>query len=118
MAAITSSPPSSPPHSSFSSFGTTAERVARSLVANYAKNEHPLDRTSKILFAFLDHLALDGVQAIVDDIVDSSDLHALAEHYFSAILLPSMFHNLQSLHTINALWPLDAFPLVFLSFVD
>jgi hypothetical protein len=89
MATITSSP-SSPPPSSFSSFGATAERVARSLIANYAKNEQPPDRTSKILFAFLDHLAPDGMRAVADDIVDSSDLHALADHYFSAILLPSM----------------------------
>src|SRR5204863_3369871 len=35
-----------------------------------------------------DHLPPDGQQVIAEDIVNNSDLHALADHYFSAILLP------------------------------
>jgi hypothetical protein len=67
------------------------------LVERYARNEQPADRTSKILLAFLDHVLPDGIPNIVNDIRNSTDLKALAEHYFSAILLPSTFsHNLPS----------------------
>jgi hypothetical protein len=94
MAATLSSSPrdhSSPLQSSvpFSS------QFARSLVEEYAKNEFASDLTSKILFAFLDHLPPDGLRNVCEDIIqarnDPKDLRELADHYVSNILLPSMF---------------------------
>jgi hypothetical protein len=97
MATVTS-PPSSPPsylksESPPSSIDDSNLRYARLLVERYAETELPTDNTSKILSAFLDHLPPDGIEAIVEDInkTYSLELRALADHYFSAILLPSMF---------------------------
>jgi len=90
---ISSSPPdSSPPEP----IGTFPSQVARMLVEDYAKNELASDRTSKILFAFLDHLPLgDGLWNVCDDIMkaqhDVNGLRELADHYVSNILVPSMF---------------------------
>src|SRR2546430_1271135 len=81
---ISSQPPSSPPSSSLSSIGASSQRLARLIVEDYA-NENPPDRTSKILFAFLDHSPPDSIQVIAEDIIDYPDLHALADHYFSVI---------------------------------
>jgi hypothetical protein len=70
-------------------------RFARSLVEDYAKNELASDQTSKILFAFLDHLPPDGLCNVREDIVkaqkDPDGLRDLADYYFSNILVPSMF---------------------------
>jgi hypothetical protein len=62
------------------------------LVEDYKKNELAPDLTSKILFAFLDHLPPDGLCNVCDDIIQARhDLHGLADHYVSNILVPSMF---------------------------
>jgi len=70
-------------------------QFARSLVEEYAKNELASDPTSKILFAFLDHLPPDGLCNVCEDIIqaykDPHELHELADHYVSNILVPSMF---------------------------
>ena len=93
MAAVTS-PLSSPPHNlppdsspPLSSVDPATLKVARSRVETYAEKNLPSDRTSKILFAFLDHLLPDGQQAIAEDIINSTDLCTLADHYFTAVLL-------------------------------
>ena len=111
MATITTSPPSSPP-SSYSSIGVTTEIVARLQVTKYA--EHP---ASKILFAFLDHSPPDSVQVIAKDIIDHPDLQALADHYFSAILLPSMLHKPQPVNTLATLDISLRFLSLFLVFI-
>jgi len=81
----------SPPHGSSSPLSSVdTSRYARVLVERYEENE-PASRTRKILFAFLDHLPPDGLCNIVQDIINASDLSALADYYFSAILVPSMF---------------------------
>src|SRR5437764_8269126 len=60
--------------------------------ACYAKNELASDLTSKILFAFLDHLPPDGLCNVCDDIIQARhDLRGLADYYVSNILVPSMF---------------------------
>jgi len=86
---ISSSPPdSSPPEP----IGTFPSQVARMLVEDYAKNELASDRTSKILFAFLNHLPPDGLCNVYDDIVHGRyNLRELADYYVSNILVPSMF---------------------------
>ena len=62
------------------------------LVEDYAKNELASDLTSKILFAFLDHLPPDGLCNACEDIIQARhDLHGLADHYVSNILVPGMF---------------------------
>ena len=70
-------------------------RFARSLVEDYAKNELASDQTSKILFAFLDHLPQDGLCNVCEDIIqarnDSNEPRKLADHYVSNILIPSIF---------------------------
>ena len=93
MAAILSSSPrdySSP----LESPGTFSSQFARNIVLDYAKNELPSDLTSKILFAFLDHLPPDGLCNVCDDTIqarnDPNDLRELADHYVSNILVPSM----------------------------
>src|SRR5438876_10479372 len=63
---------------------------ARCLVEDFAALEAPPGDTSKLLFAFLDHLPEDSQLVIAKDINDSKDLHALKEHYLSAILIPCM----------------------------
>jgi hypothetical protein len=85
--------PSPPPGSSspLSSIGTCYSRFARLRVERYKENELISDETSKILFAFLDCLPPDGLCNIVEDIKNASDLRALADHYVSNILIPSMF---------------------------
>jgi hypothetical protein len=95
MAAILSS---SPRHlsSPLESPDTFSSQFARNLVLDYlVKNELTSDRTSKILFAFLDHLPPDGLRNVCEDIIqtrkDPNDLRELADHYLSNILLPSMF---------------------------
>jgi len=91
MAATIPSSPldySSPPES----VGTFASQFARTLVEDYAKNELAPDLTSKILFAFLDHLPPDGLCNVCEDIIQTRDnLRELADHYVSNILIPSMF---------------------------
>jgi hypothetical protein len=94
MAATLSSSPRD--HSShLVSPGTFSSQFARNLVLEYAKNELASDLTSKILFAFLDHLPLDGLCNVCEDIIEARhDLNALrelADHYVSNILVPSMF---------------------------
>jgi len=86
---ISSSPPdSSPPEP----IGTFPSQVARMLVEDYAKNELASDRTSKILFAFLNHLPPDGLYNVCEDIIQArDDLRELADDYVSNILVPSMF---------------------------
>ncbi|KAH0538279.1 hypothetical protein FGG08_005099 [Glutinoglossum americanum] len=80
--------------SSLSSSGTFSTTFARNLVEDYAKNEHPSDTTSRVLGAFLDHLPLDSLEVIVDDIVNNSkDLQKLAMRYTSTILFPSAVLN-------------------------
>ena len=90
MAATISSSPRD--HSSpLESVGTFSSQFARTLVEDYAKNELASDLTSKILFAFLDHLPPDGLCNVCDDIIQArDDLRELADHYVSNILLPSM----------------------------
>ena len=62
------------------------------LVEDYKKNELAPDLTSKILFAFLDYLPPDGLRNVCEDIIQARhDLHELADHYVSNILVPSMF---------------------------
>ena len=91
MAATISSSPRD--HSSpLESEGTFSSGYARSLVADYKTNELAGDSTSKILFAFLDHLPPDGQCNVWDDISEArDDLRGLADHYVSNILVPSMF---------------------------
>jgi hypothetical protein len=61
------------------------------LVEDYAKNEVTSDRTSRILFAFLDHLPPDGLCNAHEDIIQGrDDLRGVADHYVSNILIPSM----------------------------
>ena len=71
---------------------TFSLQLARNLVLDYAKNELT---PSKILLAFLDHLPLDGLCNVCEDIIQAQDdpngLRELAEHYVSNILVPSMF---------------------------
>ena len=91
MAATISSSPRdhSSPHESI---GTFSSQFARTLVEDYAKNELASDLTSKILFAFLDHLPPDGLCNVYDDIVHGRyNLRELADYYVSNILVPSMF---------------------------
>jgi hypothetical protein len=94
MAAILSS---SPRHlsSPLESPDTFSSQFARNLVLEYANNELPSDLTSKILFAFLDHLPPDGLCNVCEDIIevrhDLNALRELADHYVSNILVPSMF---------------------------
>jgi hypothetical protein len=67
---------------------------ARGVVEDYARNELAPDQTSKILFAFLDHLPPDGLCNVREDIMKAQDpdgLRELADYYVSHILLPSMF---------------------------
>jgi hypothetical protein len=70
-------------------------RFARSVVEDYARNELAPDQTSKILFAFLDHLPPDGLCNVREDVIkaqqDPDGLRDLADYYVSHILLPSMF---------------------------
>jgi hypothetical protein len=73
-----------------------SSQFARSLVEDYKKNELEPDKTSKILFAFLDHLPQDdGLWNVCDDIIkvrhDLNGLRELADLYVSDILVPSMF---------------------------
>jgi hypothetical protein len=91
MAATISSSPLD--HSSLlESIGTFSLQYARMLVEDYAKNELVSDLTSKILFAFLDHLPPDGLCNVCEDIIQArKDLRELADHYVSNILVPSMF---------------------------
>ena len=91
MAVTLSSSPGD--HSSpLESLGTFSSQFARNLVLDYAKNELASDLTSKILFAFLDHLPPDGLCNVCDDIIEArDDLRGLADHYVSNILVPSMF---------------------------
>ena len=91
MAATISSSPRD--HSSpLESIGTFSSQFARTLVEDYAKNELASDLTSKILFAFLDHLPPDGLYNVCEDIIQArDDLRELADHYVSNILVPSMF---------------------------
>jgi hypothetical protein len=89
MAATISSSPLKPAN-------TFSSRLARSLVEEYAKNELASDLTSKILFAFLDHLPSDGgLWNVCDDIIKArhylNGLRELADYYVSNILVPSMF---------------------------
>jgi hypothetical protein len=74
---------------------TFSSQFARNLVLEYANNELPSDLTSKILFAFLDHLPPDGLCNVCEDIIevrhDLNALRELADHYVSNILVPSMF---------------------------
>jgi hypothetical protein len=89
-ATISSSPRD---HSSpLESIGTFSSQFARTLVEDYAQNELASDLTSKILFAFLDHLPPDGLCNVCEDIIQArDDLRGLADHYASNILVPSMF---------------------------
>jgi hypothetical protein len=91
MAATISSSPRD--HSSpLESISTFSSQYARILVEDYAKNELVSDLTSKILFAFLDHLPPDGLCNVCEDIIQArNDLRELADHYVSNILVPSMF---------------------------
>ncbi|KAI9771842.1 MAG: hypothetical protein M1840_001612 [Geoglossum simile] len=75
--------------SSLSSITTFSATFARKLVKDYSDSELPSDRTSRVLYAFLDHLPPDSLNVVADDIVShSKDLRALADHYVSAVLLP------------------------------
>ncbi|KAI9782087.1 MAG: hypothetical protein M1839_005433 [Geoglossum umbratile] len=79
----------SPIASSLSSIETFSGRHARDLVKEYARGEEPSDRTSKVLFAFLDYLPSDSAVVVADDIISySGKLHELADHYVSTILFP------------------------------
>jgi hypothetical protein len=61
-------------------------------VKEYARGEEPSDRTSKVLFAFLDYLPSDSTVVVADDIIShSGKLHELADHYVSTVLFPSKF---------------------------
>lgn len=86
---------SSPRHLSSSLLELTdtfSTQYARMLVEDYAKNELASDLTSKILFAFLDHPPPDGLCDVYKAIIQARhDLHGLADHYVSNILVPSMF---------------------------
>jgi hypothetical protein len=74
------------------SIGTFSSQFARTLVEDYAKDELASDPTSKILFAFLDHLPPDGLCNVCEDIIQARDsLRGLADYYVSNILVPSMF---------------------------
>jgi hypothetical protein len=101
----------SPPHGSsspLSSMSVGVSRCVRLKVERYEENELASDPTSKILFAFLDHLPPDGLRNIVQDIQDAPDLRALANHYFSAILVPSTFSYL-----LIPLLPLIPAPFIY-----
>ena len=92
MAATISSSPRD--HSSpLESLNTSEPQQARTLVEEYAKGELASDRTSKILFAFLDHLPPDGQSNVSHDVIGAWDggLRELADHYVTNILVPSMF---------------------------
>jgi hypothetical protein len=93
MAATLSSSPLD--HSPLVSPDTFSSQFARNLVLEYAKDELPSDLTSKILFAFLDHLPPDGLCNVCEDIIevrhDLNALRELADHYVANILVPSMF---------------------------
>ena len=96
MATTISSSPRELSSSPLEPANTFSAQFARSLVAEYAENELASDLTSKILFAFLDHLPLgDGLWNVCDDIMkarhDVNGLRELADHYVSNILVPSMF---------------------------
>ena len=74
------------------SIGTFSPQFTRTLVEDYAKNELASDLTSKILFAFLDHLPPDGLCNVCEDIIQArNDLRELADHYILDILIPSIF---------------------------
>ncbi|KAI9768994.1 MAG: hypothetical protein M1840_004590 [Geoglossum simile] len=80
----------SPTVSSLSSIETFSRRHACDLVKEYARGEEPSDRTSKVLFAFLDYLPSDSAVVVADDIISySGKLHELADHYVSTVLFPT-----------------------------
>jgi hypothetical protein len=92
MATTISSSPRDLSSSPLESIDTFSSQYARMLVEDYAKNELASDLTSKILFAFLDHLPPDGLCNVYEDIIQTRhDLHGLADHYVSNILVPSIF---------------------------
>jgi hypothetical protein len=95
MATTISSFPRDLSSSPLESVDTFSSQYARKLVQDYKKNELAPDLTSKILFAFLDHLPPDGLRNVCDDIIqawnDPNGLRELADHYVSNILVPSMF---------------------------
>jgi hypothetical protein len=92
MATTISSSPRELSSSPLESIDTFSSQYARMLVEDYKKNELAPDLTSKILFAFLDYLPPDGLRNVCEDIIQARhDLHELADHYVSNILVPSMF---------------------------
>ena len=88
MATISSSPPDV--SSSLSSLDTSYTKDARRLIEEY-QEKNPSERTAQILPAFLDHVPSDGQHNVAEDIRNTTDLRELADHYVSAILVPSMF---------------------------
>lgn len=92
MATTFSSSPRELSSSPLESIDTFSSQYARTLVEDYKTNELAPDPTSKILFAFLDHLPPDGLRNVCEDIIQARhNLHGLADHYVSNILVPSMF---------------------------
>ena len=92
MATTISSTPRQLSSSPLEPIDSFSSQYARMLVEDYAKNELASDLTSKILFAFLDHLPPDGLCNVCEDIIQArDDLRGLADHYASNILVPSTF---------------------------
>lgn len=64
-------------------------------LSNY-NAQSPNDDSAKLLRSFIEHLPLDGRHVIIQLVLDAKDdkaLRELADHLFTAVLLPCMFKN-------------------------